>query len=87
MQLSSVRRSSVGAALTEGERSEAEASYWHRDDRGLGLTEPVCAMLWRRSTSSRHCLMAPGEAVGLGGWRNNSLAAESAPAEATPDGV
>jgi hypothetical protein len=37
--------------------------------------------------SSRHCLIAPGEAVGLGGWRNNSLAAESAPAGATPDGV
>jgi hypothetical protein len=87
LRLSSVRRSSVGAALTEGERSEADASYWRRDDRGLGLTEPVCAMLRRRSTSSRHCLIAPGEAVGLGGWRNNSLAAESAPARASPDGV
>jgi hypothetical protein len=31
--------------------------------------------------------MAPGEAVELGGWRNNSLAAESASAGATPDGV
>jgi hypothetical protein len=29
--------------------------------------------------SSRHCLIAPGEAVGLGKWRINSLAAESAP--------
>jgi hypothetical protein len=33
----------------------------------------------RRSTSSRHCFMAPGEAVELGGWRINSLAADSAP--------
>jgi hypothetical protein len=32
-----------------------------------------------RSTSSRHYFMAPGEAVELGGWRNNSLAADSAP--------
>jgi hypothetical protein len=32
-----------------------------------------------RSTSSRHCFMAPGEAVELGGWRSNSLAADSAP--------
>jgi hypothetical protein len=32
----------------------------------------------RRSTSSHHCFMAPGEAVELGGWRNNSLAADSA---------
>jgi hypothetical protein len=37
--------------------------------------------------SSRHCLIAPGEAVGLGGWHNNSLAAESASMGATPDGV
>jgi hypothetical protein len=44
-------------------------------------------MLRRRSTSSRHYLIAPGEAARLGGWRNNSLAAESAPAGATPDGV
>jgi hypothetical protein len=33
----------------------------------------------RRSTSSHHCLMAPGEAVELGGWRSSSLAADSAP--------
>jgi hypothetical protein len=33
----------------------------------------------RRSTSSRHCFMAPGEAVELGGWHNNSLAADKAP--------
>jgi hypothetical protein len=33
----------------------------------------------RWSTSSRHCFMAPGEAVELGGWRSNSLAADNAP--------
>jgi hypothetical protein len=32
--------------------------------------------------SSRHCLMAPGEVVELGGWRNNSLATDSAPGAA-----
>jgi hypothetical protein len=47
--------------------------------RGLGLAEPECAMPSRRSTSSRHCFMAPGEAVELGGWHSNSLAADSAP--------
>jgi hypothetical protein len=36
----------------------------------------------RRSTSSRHCFMAPGEAVELGGWRSNSLATDSAPGAA-----
>jgi hypothetical protein len=36
----------------------------------------------RRSTLSRHCFMAPGEAVELGGWCNNSLAANSAPGAA-----
>jgi hypothetical protein len=35
-----------------------------------------------RSTSSRHYFMAPGEVVDLGGWRNNSLAADSAPGAA-----
>jgi hypothetical protein len=39
-----------------------------------------------RSMSSRHCFMAPGEAVELGGWRSNSLAADNAPG-ATLDGV
>jgi hypothetical protein len=87
LRLSSGRRSSVGAALTKGERTEADASYWRQDARGLGLTEPECATPRRRSTLSRHCLVAPGEAVELGGWRNNSLAVESAPAGATPDGV
>jgi hypothetical protein len=33
----------------------------------------------RRSTSLRHCFMAPGEVVELGGWCSNSLAADSAP--------
>jgi hypothetical protein len=32
----------------------------------------------RWSTSSRHCFTAPGEAVELGGWRSNSLAADKA---------
>jgi hypothetical protein len=36
----------------------------------------------RRSTSSRHYFMAPGEAVELGGWRSNSLATDSAPGAA-----
>jgi hypothetical protein len=36
----------------------------------------------RRSTSSRHYFMAPGEVVELGGWRNNSLATDSAPGAA-----
>jgi hypothetical protein len=35
-----------------------------------------------QSTSSRHCFMAPGEAVELGGWRSNSLAADKAPGAA-----
>jgi hypothetical protein len=36
----------------------------------------------RRSTSSRHCFMAPGEAVELGGWHSNSLATDNAPGAA-----
>jgi hypothetical protein len=39
-------------------------------------------MLSRRSTSSRHCFMAPGEAMELGGWCNNSLAIDKAPGAA-----
>jgi hypothetical protein len=77
--LSSAHKSSVGAALTEGECTDTDASCWRQDERGLGLAEPECAMPSNRSTSSCHCFMAPGEAVGLGGWRNNSLAADSAP--------
>jgi hypothetical protein len=67
LRLSSARRSLVCAPLTEGERTDAVASCWRRDDRGLDLVEPECAMLRSRSTSSRHCFMAPGEAVELGG--------------------
>jgi hypothetical protein len=44
----------------------------------LSLVDPECAMPSRRSTSSHHYFMAPGEVVELGGWRNNSLAADSA---------
>jgi hypothetical protein len=84
--LSSARRSSVYAPLTEGERTDAVASCWHRDDRGLDLVEVEYAMLSRRSMSSRHCFMAPDEAVELGGWRSNSLAANNAPGAAL-DGV
>jgi hypothetical protein len=78
LQLSSVRRSLVCAPLTEGERTDAGASCWRRDDRGLDLVEVECAMPSSRSTSSRHCFMAPGEAVELGGCRSNSLAADNA---------
>jgi hypothetical protein len=39
-------------------------------------------MLSRRSTSSRHWFMAPGEAVELGVWRSNSLAVDKAPGAA-----
>jgi hypothetical protein len=67
LRLSSARRSSVYAPLTEGERSDVVASRWRRDDRGLDLVEVECAMPSNRSTSSRHCFMAPGEAVELGG--------------------
>jgi hypothetical protein len=73
-------------ALTEGERTDADASCWRRDDCGLDLVEVECAMPSSRSTSSRHCFMAPGEAVELGGWRSNSLAADNAPGAAL-DGV
>jgi hypothetical protein len=67
LRLSYARRSSVCAPLTEGERTDAVASRWRRDDRGLDLVEVECAMPSSRSTSSRHCFMAPGEAVELGG--------------------
>jgi hypothetical protein len=67
LQLSSARRSSVCAPLSEGERTDVVASRWRRDDRGLDLVEVECAMLSSRLTSSRHCFMAPGEVVELGG--------------------
>jgi hypothetical protein len=65
--LSSAQRSLVCAPLTEGERTNPDASCWCRDDRGLDLVEVECAMPSSRSTSSRHCFMAPGEAVELRG--------------------
>jgi hypothetical protein len=64
---SSARRSLVCVPLTEGEGTNVDASCWRRDDRGLNLVEVECAMPSSRSTSSRHCFMAPGEAVELGG--------------------
>jgi hypothetical protein len=67
LRLSSARRSLVCAPLTEGERTDAVASCRRRDDRGLDLVEPECAMPSSRSMSSHHCFMAPGEAVELGG--------------------
>jgi hypothetical protein len=73
-------------ALTEGERTDTDASCWRRDDRGLDLVEVECAMPRCRSTLSRHCFMALGEAVELGGCRSNSLAADNAPGVAL-DGV
>jgi hypothetical protein len=86
LRLSSARRSLVCAPHTEGEHTDADASCWHRDDRGLDLVEVVCAMPSSRSTSSRHCFMAPGEAMELGGCRSNSLVADNAPGVAL-DGV
>jgi hypothetical protein len=65
--LSSARWSLGWAPLTEGERTDADASCWRRDDCGLDLVEVECAIPSSRSTSSRHCFMAPGEAVELGG--------------------
>jgi hypothetical protein len=86
LRLSSARRSLVCAPLTEGERTDADASCWRRDDRGLDLVEVECAMPSSRSTSSRHCFMASGDAVELGGCHSNSLTADNAP-RATLDGV
>jgi hypothetical protein len=78
LRLSSARRSLVCAPLTEGERTDADASCWRRDDRVLDLVEVECAIPSSRSTLPRHCFMAPVEAVELGGCRNNSLAADNA---------
>jgi hypothetical protein len=80
------RRSLVCAPLTEGERTDVDALCWRRDDRVLNLVEVECAIPSSRSTSSRHCFMALGEAVELGGCRNNSLATDNAPGVAL-DGV
>jgi hypothetical protein len=86
LRLSSARRSLVCAPLTEGERTDADASCWHRDDRVFDLVKVECAIPSSRSMSSRHCFMAPGKAVELGGCRNNSLVADNAPRDAL-DGV
>jgi hypothetical protein len=86
LRLSYAWRSLVCAPLTEGERTDADASCWRRDDRGLDLVEVECAMPSSQSTSSLHCFMALGEAVELGGWRSNYLAADNAPGAAL-DGV
>jgi hypothetical protein len=86
LRSSPARRSLVCAPLTEGERTDADASCWRRDDRGLDLVVVEWAMLSSRSTSSCHCFMAPGEAVELGGCHSNSLAADNAPGVAL-DGV
>jgi hypothetical protein len=82
LRLSYARRSLVCAPLTEGERTDADSSCWRWDDRVLDLVEVECAIPSSRSTSSRHCFVAPGEAVELGGCRNNSLAADNAPRDA-----
>jgi hypothetical protein len=86
LRSSSARRSLVCVPLTEGERTDADASCWRRDDRVLDLVKVECARPSSRSTSSRHCFMAPGEAVELGGSHNNSLATDNAPGVAL-DGV
>jgi hypothetical protein len=86
LRLSFARRSLVCAPLTEGERTNADASCWRRDGRVFDLVEVECTILSSRSMSSRHCFMAPGEAVELGGCRNNSLYADNAPGDAL-DGV
>jgi hypothetical protein len=86
LRLSSAWRSLVCAPLTEGERTDADASCWCQDDRVFDLVEVECAIPSSRSTSSRHCFMAPGEAVELGGCHNNSLVADNAPGDAL-DGV
>jgi hypothetical protein len=86
LRLSSTRRSLVCAPLTEGERTDVDASCWRWDDRVFDLVEVECAILSSRSTSSRYCFMAPSEVVELGGCRNNSLAADNAPRDAL-DGV
>jgi hypothetical protein len=82
LRLSSARRSLVCVPLIEGERTDADASCWRRDDRDLDLVEVECAMPSSRLTSSCHCFMAPSEVVELGGCRSNFLAADNAPGAA-----
>jgi hypothetical protein len=86
LRLSSAWRSLVCAPLTKGERTDADASCWRRDDRVFDLVEVECAIPSSWLTSSHHCFMAPGEAVELGGCHNNSLATDNAPGDAL-DGV
>jgi hypothetical protein len=86
LRLSSARRSLACVPLTEGERTDADASCWRRDDRAFDRVNVECAVLSSQSTSSRHCFMAPGDVMELGGCRNNSLAANNAPRDAL-DGV
>jgi molybdopterin-guanine dinucleotide biosynthesis protein A len=38
--------------LTEGERTDADASCWHRDDRAFDRVEVECAIISSRSTCS-----------------------------------
>jgi hypothetical protein len=78
LRLSSARRSSVRALLTDGECTEPDVPPWRR--RCLDTDPPAepgeaYARLRRRSTSSRHCLCASGDAASPGGLRSNSLAA------------
>jgi hypothetical protein len=86
LRLSSARRSLACVPLTEGERTDADASCWRHDDRDFDRVEVECAILSSRSTSSRHCFMAPGDVVELGGCHNNSLAADNTLGD-TLDGV
>jgi hypothetical protein len=86
LRLSSARRSLACVPLTEGERTDADASCWRRDGHAFDRVKVECAILSSRSTSSRHCFMAPGDAVELGGCHNNSLAADNTPRDAL-DGV
>jgi hypothetical protein len=67
LRLSSARKSLVCAPLTEGERTDADASCWRRDDRVFDLVEVECTIPSSRSTSSRHCFMAPGKLWSLEG--------------------
>jgi hypothetical protein len=75
LRLSSARRSSVRAPLTEGECTEVDDSWWRRRaDLVLAELDAVSAMLRRRSTSSCHCLIPPAEATGSEGLQSNTLA-------------
>jgi hypothetical protein len=88
LRLSSARRSSVRALLTDGECTEPDAPPWRRcylDTDPPAEPGEACARLRRRSTSSRHCLCASGEASSPGGLRSNSLATMRGPFGASTD--